>query len=73
MRSARRPWTVTNIRAGALAFAPCGNSRGCFEFPMAMVVATSDGSFIVFSVIRNAVARRNGLTRSSTRSAAFPA
>jgi len=41
--------------------------------PIAIVVATSDGSFIVFSVIRNAVASASGLTRSSTKSAALPA
>ena len=71
--SAVWPCTVTNHCAGALAFAPWGNCCRVSESPIAIVVATSDGSFMVFSVMRNAVALLVGFTRSSTRSAALPA
>src|SRR5215217_8246397 len=55
-------WTVRNRSVGARTLAP-----------NAIVNAVVDGSFSVFSVTRNAVVRRAGFTRSSTRSAAlFP-
>ena len=64
--------TVRNRSAGALTFAPCGNGSGTPGVPpIAIEAATSDGSFIVFSVSRNAVAPASGFTRSSTRSAAL--
>ncbi len=65
------PWTVRKYAARAATLAPWGKGRRCGELPMAIVVATSDGSFIVLRVIRKAVALASGLTRSSTRSAAL--
>src|SRR5215217_1535557 len=68
-------WTVRNRSAGARTLAPNGNSRSGAPGrpPIAIVNAVVDGSFSVFSVTRNAVVRRAGFTRSSTRSAAlFP-
>jgi hypothetical protein len=62
---------VRNSLAGADAFAPSGNSRGCLELPIAIVVATRPGLFSVLRVIRKAVAWASGLVRSSTRSAAL--
>jgi hypothetical protein len=73
IRSAFDPWTVRNRLAGALALARWGKARGCAELPIAIVVPTSAGCFIVLKVIRNAVEAGRGFTRSSTRSAAlFP-
>ncbi len=66
------PWTVKKYRAGALTLAPNGN--GCDSPsvpPIAIAVAMRAGSSRVLSVIRKAVAFLSGLTRSSTRSAAF--
>ena len=70
-RSASAPCTVRNSWAGAVAFAPWGNGTGAGEEPMAIVVAARWMLTIVLSVSRNAVASASGLTRSSTRSAAF--
>ena len=66
------PWTVRKYCAGALTLAENGNGCGSPSVPpIAIAVATSAGSSSVFSVMRKAVAFFSGLTRSSTRSAAF--
>jgi hypothetical protein len=70
-RSAVVPCQVRNRSAGAVALAPCGKGLGVGELPSAIVAATRAGSRSVFRVRRKAVARRSGLTRSSTRSAAL--
>jgi hypothetical protein len=51
--------------------APSGIGSGTGESPMATTPPTSSGSTMVFSVRRIRVAPLEGLTRSSTRSAAF--
>jgi hypothetical protein len=72
VRTAVSPWTVRKSCAGALTFAPNGNGCGSPSLPpIAIAVATSAGFSSVLSVIRKAVAFGRGLTRSSTRSAAF--
>src|SRR4051794_3745502 len=64
--------TGRNMSAGARTLAPSGNGMDtpCVP-PMAIENATSDGSFSVFSVTRNAVASASGFTRTSTKSAAL--
>ena len=63
--------TVRNRSAGARTFAPAGKLRSTPAVPpIAIEKATSEGSFKVFSVRRNAVASGSGFRRSSTRSAA---
>ena len=66
------PCTVRNLSAGAFVFAPsgiCSSTPGVP--PIAIVIPYERASFIVLSVIRNAVESASGLTRNSTRSAAF--
>ena len=66
--------TVRKRSAGARTFAPFGNGSDTPSVPpIATEKATSDGSFIVFSVTRKAVASASGRTRNSTRSAALEA
>jgi len=67
--------TVRKIWAGALTFAPCGKARSGppRRPPIATENAVSERSLSVFSVTRKAVARRSGLRRNSTKSAALPA
>ena len=63
--------TVRKRSAGAWTLAPAGKLRSTPGVPpMAIEKATSEASFIVFSVSRNAVASESGFTRSSTTSAA---
>ena len=56
------PWPDRKSWAGDTTPAPCGQGSGAAESPSAIVVAVRSGALRVFSVIRNAVARRSGFT-----------
>jgi hypothetical protein len=64
-------WTVRNMLAGALTFAPSGNGKTVPGLPpTAIEKAISEGFSSVLRVTRKAVASASGLVRNSTRSAA---